>query len=385
LFEGDIEDLRFYNNSLASYEIKNEMDRRGMQIGRLFVDEAQDFNGTSTRAESGIRNAQTRTLAAWIYPRTSSNVGYYEPVFDANDERTGNAYGSGFGLDDGRIVVRLDGKGFWKPSVSIPLDTWSHVTLAFNGSTARLYLNGTEAASTSYTYSSRPMAGKNYRIGWGQEDENNSYFYDGLIRCAFIYDRMITPALIDTDGDGIDDPTEGPEDIDGDGVPNYLDLESDGDGLFDCWEQVNGWDPYTADSLTAATDLYNADDNQFIETLVEDSVIYLDDTGSNLSIVAVVTGPVARVAFELDGEHVMTDDTPPFAIAGGTNGTLNPWTPDVGYHTLVLTPFTDAAAGGTNGVMHTLNFSVVPEPAGILAGVLGMVLILTRRNSMYRK
>jgi len=252
------------------------------------------------------------------------------------------------------------------------------VTLAFNGSTAKLYLDGAEVASTSYTYSSQSMAPKNYRIGWGQEDEDYSFFFDGLIRCAFAYDRMITPALIDTDGDGIDDPTEGPEDVDGDGIPNYLDLDSDSDALLDAWEHVNGWDPYVADSLTAATDLYNADNSQFIETLVEDSVIYLDTTGSNLSIIAVVTGPVARIDFELDGEQVMTDDTPPFAIAGSTNGTLNPWTPDVGFHTLVLTPYTAAAAGGTNGVSHTLNFSVVPEPVGILVGILGIALMLRR-------
>jgi hypothetical protein len=382
LLEGDVEDLRFYNNSLASYEIRNEMNRKGMQIGRQFVDEAEDFNGTSTKAESGIRNAQTRTLAAWINPRTSGNVAYYEPVFDANDERKGNSYGSGFGLDYGKLVVRLDGKGFWRPNVSISNDEWTHVVLAFNGSTAKLYRNGTEVASTTYSYSSTPMAPKNYRVGWGQENEDNSYFFDGLIRCAYIYDRMITPAQIDTDGDGIDDPTEGPEDIDGDGLPNYLDLESDGDGLLDAWEHINGWDPYSADALTTATDLYNADDNQFIETLVEDSVIYLDDTGSNLSIVAVVTGPVARVDFELNGEQVMSDATPPFAIAGGTNGNLNPWIPDIGYHTLVITPFTETAAGGTNGVSHTLNFSVVPEPAGILAGALGILLVLIRRRSV---
>ena len=32
-------------------------------------------------------------------------------------------------------------------------------------------------------------------------------------------------------GDGISDDVEGAEDVDGDGIPNYLDRDSDGDGV----------------------------------------------------------------------------------------------------------------------------------------------------------
>lgn len=39
--------------------------------------------------------------------------------------------------------------------------------------------------------------------------------------------------LTDSDGDGIDDNTEGTGDLDGDGIPNHLDLDSDGDGVND--------------------------------------------------------------------------------------------------------------------------------------------------------
>lgn len=40
----------------------------------------------------------------------------------------------------------------------------------------------------------------------------------------------------DTDGDGVSDDEEGTGDIDGDGVPNYLDLDSDGDSISDSHE-----------------------------------------------------------------------------------------------------------------------------------------------------
>ena len=37
----------------------------------------------------------------------------------------------------------------------------------------------------------------------------------------------------DTDNDGVSDAAEGAGDMDGDGIPNYLDLDSDGDAISD--------------------------------------------------------------------------------------------------------------------------------------------------------
>jgi len=51
-------------------------------------------------------------------------------------------------------------------------------------------------------------------------------------------DNDTVPNLIDVDddGDGIDDALEGSGDVDGDGIPNSLDLDSDGDGISDTLE-----------------------------------------------------------------------------------------------------------------------------------------------------
>ena len=38
---------------------------------------------------------------------------------------------------------------------------------------------------------------------------------------------------VDSDGDGIDDSIEGTDDIDNDGLPNYLDTDSNGNGISD--------------------------------------------------------------------------------------------------------------------------------------------------------
>jgi hypothetical protein len=44
------------------------------------------------------------------------------------------------------------------------------------------------------------------------------------------------PDGVDQDGDKILDHIEGPDDVDGDGLPNYRDLDSDSDGLLDAVE-----------------------------------------------------------------------------------------------------------------------------------------------------
>ena len=50
----------------------------------------------------------------------------------------------------------------------------------------------------------------------------------------------------DSDGDTIPDVIEGTDDPDDDGIPNYLDLDSDEDGVSDFWEWLGGYDPYSA-------------------------------------------------------------------------------------------------------------------------------------------
>ena len=47
----------------------------------------------------------------------------------------------------------------------------------------------------------------------------------------------------DTDGDGVTDAAEGTTDPDNDGVPNYLDLDSDGDSISDAHEYNHPCEP----------------------------------------------------------------------------------------------------------------------------------------------
>lgn len=72
----------------------------------------------------------------------------------------------------------------------------------------------------------------------------------------FTTEVSIVPDMLpygDTDGDGIRDGLEGVEDADGDGTPNYRDLDSDNDGISDADEwfrwQTDPYDPLHLDQL----------------------------------------------------------------------------------------------------------------------------------------
>ncbi len=190
LYAGDLEDIRFYNVALTQAEVDNEIRRAGDVIGVFYYNAPQIFDGSTTEAQSGVKNGLERVLEASIYPDTSDNVTYYEAVLDSTDERGGGFEGSGFGLDNGEILVRLENVGFWRTGVYVTLVQWQKITVAFDGSTAQLYVDDVPQGSTSYSATEADVAGKNYRIGFAMDTGSNKYYFDGQIKDVFIYDRV---------------------------------------------------------------------------------------------------------------------------------------------------------------------------------------------------
>ena len=193
-FTGKLENIRFYNVALTQAEVKNEMSRSGTKIGELFATAAMNFDGSTTTAESGVHDGATRTLTAWINPR--SNAAGYTAILDAYDERgSGNNRGTGIGLSGGVIDVRLNGVGLWNTGISVTLNVWQQISVTISGGTATLYLNGVQKATHSYT--TGITAAKNYHIGFYQTDDNSpptrTGFFNGQIYDARIYESVVVP------------------------------------------------------------------------------------------------------------------------------------------------------------------------------------------------
>ncbi|UYZ63894.1 right-handed parallel beta-helix repeat-containing protein [Hymenobacter weizhouensis] len=107
--------------------------------------------------------------------------------------------------------------------------------------------------------------------------------------------------------------------------------------------------------------LFNADTDQALGQLGNGAVLNLATLPSRrLSVVANTTpGTVGSVRFSLDGTVLRTENAVPYAIAGDSNGNYGTWTPSLGPHTLTVTPYSAANAGGTAGPARSYSFSVI--------------------------
>ncbi len=141
---------------------------------------ALTFDGVDDYVQTPVVAASTRTLSAWIRPDTSSFRG---AIFDCD---TPGQYGTGWGASYGSIYVILDNE-FWNTGVLLTPNVWQHVTLTFDATQARIYVNGALQASHSYTQGS--VTAVNYKIG---RSNANAEFFDGDIRQAMIYNRAVT-------------------------------------------------------------------------------------------------------------------------------------------------------------------------------------------------
>ena len=169
-------------------------------------------SGTVDALQYGIipqaDNLTQRTLSAWVYAHTSGTVGSVSKhIFGA---WSGNVYGYDIGLSGGTCVhyQYSDGAapGRWESPVnSMPLNTWTHVAVTRDTSTAGtvaplIYIGGTAQAVTEAV---APAAGTvdetgfKYLLGnlFTADYEYNRPF-DGLVKDARVYNRVLSAAEV---------------------------------------------------------------------------------------------------------------------------------------------------------------------------------------------
>lgn len=308
LFKGNVEDARFYNVAMTATEVRGELHRRGDVLGQFSPNAPADFDGATTIAQSGVRNGRIRTLSAWVKPRAAADTANYQAIFDSDDER-GSRQGGGIGIDNGKWVARLDGLGYWTPTGTantVKLDQWQHIALAFNGTNAWLFLNGTQIGTRTYSgpSSDSNAAGKCYRIGFSQftEDTATRVYFNGLILNARIHDRALTASqiVLDTDGDGANDAAEadaGTDPLDKLSSPNANTVPT-----------ISDIADLTTPANTATTELaFTVGDSQTTA-----GSLTLSATSSNTALV-----PVANIVFGGSG----TDRTVTVTPAANQSGT----------------------------------------------------------------
>jgi N-acetylneuraminic acid mutarotase len=122
-------------------------------------------------------------------------------------------------------------------------------------------------------------------------------------------------------------------------------------------------DVAVADSVVSFT-LINANTDQPIagfNPLANGSTLNLATLPTTKLNIRANTSPATTgsVKFGLDANpSFRTDNTPPYALAGDSQGNYHPWTPSVGEHTLTATTYTQTRARGTAGTPLVITFTV---------------------------
>ena len=115
--------------------------------------DALKFNGTSTRVTipnaASLQLSTGMTLEAWVDPSTV-NGSWRDVVYKGNDNYYLEATSTNASLPDAGVIAGgsyADAFG----TAKLTANAWSFLTETYDGSTVRLYVNGTQVASTAHT------------------------------------------------------------------------------------------------------------------------------------------------------------------------------------------------------------------------------------------
>ena len=158
---------------------------------------ALQFNGTNALVTipdaASLHLSTGMTLEAWVNPSTV-NANWRDVIYKGNDNFYLEATSSNASLPDAGMIAGgsyADAFG----TAALTANTWSFLTETYDGSTLRLYVNGTQVASTAHTgtiaTSTNPL-----QIGG---DSIYGQYFAGLIDDVRVYNVALTAAQIQTD------------------------------------------------------------------------------------------------------------------------------------------------------------------------------------------
>jgi hypothetical protein len=159
---------------------------------------ALSFNGTSNYVQvpdsASLRLTAGMTLEAWVNP-SALGTDWRTVLFKT--QTGGMVYSLYANQSSTRPVgqVNIGGERNAIGAAALPLNAWSHLAATFDGSSLKLYVNGSLVTTTAIA-GSIPTSTGVLRLGgnaiWGE-------WYAGLIDDVRIYNKPLTQAQIQTD------------------------------------------------------------------------------------------------------------------------------------------------------------------------------------------
>jgi hypothetical protein len=159
---------------------------------------ALSFNGTSSFVtvpdSPALRLTAGVTLEAWVNPSTVTPA--WRPVIFKGDLDYWMQPTTAGGPPNGGVTIA---GGSWHDTYAtsvLPINTWTHLALTYDGSALRLYVNGSQVSSSSVTGTIRTSSNP---LEIGADTIFYSHYFAGLIDEIRVYNRALSLAEIQND------------------------------------------------------------------------------------------------------------------------------------------------------------------------------------------
>lgn len=160
----------------------------GKASNALNFDGVNDY--VSVNSDTKLNLTSTISLSAWIYRNAT---GKYDCIIGKDNYSQNNGYSLWIYNDD-KLTFRF-GSRIYQSSTTIPNNVWTHVAGAFDGTNAKLYINGTLASNAAASVPSS-NTGALY-LGTPQDAVGNIAFnFSGSIDEASIWNIALTQSQI---------------------------------------------------------------------------------------------------------------------------------------------------------------------------------------------
>ena len=155
------------------------------------------FNGSSARVNvpnsASLQLSSGMTLEAWVDPASVSSA-WRDVIYKGNDNYYLKGTTDHAGVPAGAVTVAGSSAHAYGAG-TLPTNSWSYLAATYDGTTLRLYVNGTLAASQA---ASGAITSSTNQLQIGSDSIYGQYF-NGLIDQVRIYNTALSAAQIQTD------------------------------------------------------------------------------------------------------------------------------------------------------------------------------------------
>ena len=167
-----------------------------------------DFNGSTSRSVTsvkfnGLHDNTGGSISFWMRPRNMSSIhGNGDYIFDSMATSAANGTGISIAIKNTsllRVNFTTSSNGWFtdiNSTTQFANNTWYHVVMTFGSNTVKLYINGSQEDTATFSNPNTNASNGNFVIGRHSTDPSSYGYYDGLLDDTGIWNRVITSSEV---------------------------------------------------------------------------------------------------------------------------------------------------------------------------------------------